>query len=211
MPRGWTREQSGNAKNAWGWLKQNYPAITQHIGPFEESAEKRYDKGEYWWELRACGYYGEFERPKLVFPDIATRLSFTFDEAKFYSANTTYFTPTDDKYLMGILNSSLMNFVYRNISSSFRGGYLRAFTQYLETLPIHSLDLAKVSEKKKYDQMVALVEKMISLNKLHPKTPHEQESLKRQIEATDRQIDQLVYELYGLNEKETIIIEESSV
>jgi hypothetical protein len=34
------------------------------------------------------------------------------------------------------------------------------------------------------------------------KTPHEQESLKRTIAATDKQIDQLVYELYGLTEEE---------
>jgi hypothetical protein len=40
------------------------------------------------------------------------------------------------------------------------------------------------------------------------KTPHEQESLQRQIAATDRQIDQLVYELYGLTEEEIRIVEE---
>ena len=39
------------------------------------------------------------------------------------------------------------------------------------------------------------------------KTPHEQESLQRQIAATDKQIDALVYELYGLTEKEVRIVE----
>ncbi len=39
------------------------------------------------------------------------------------------------------------------------------------------------------------------------KTPHEQESLQRQIAATDRQIDNLVYDLYGLNEDEIRIVE----
>jgi predicted nucleic acid-binding Zn-ribbon protein len=39
------------------------------------------------------------------------------------------------------------------------------------------------------------------------KTGHEQQALQRQIEATDRQIDRLVYELYGLTEEEVGIVE----
>jgi hypothetical protein len=42
------------------------------------------------------------------------------------------------------------------------------------------------------------------------KTPHEQESLQRTIAATDKQIDLLVYELYGLTEEEIRIVEEGS-
>jgi hypothetical protein len=42
------------------------------------------------------------------------------------------------------------------------------------------------------------------------KTPHEQESLKRTIAATDRQMDELVYGLYGLTEDEIRIVEGGS-
>jgi len=57
--------------------------------------------------------------------------------------------------------------------------------------------------------MVGLVERMLSLHKQLPeaKTPHEQESLKRAIEATDNHIDALVYELYGLTEEEIEVVE----
>ena len=55
--------------------------------------------------------------------------------------------------------------------------------------------------------MVSLVERMLSLHKQSPKTPQEQEMVKREIESTDRQIDQLVYELYGLSEDEINIVE----
>jgi len=50
---------------------------------------------------------------------------------------------------------------------------------------------------------------MLDLQRRLPKakTPHEQESLQRQIAATDKQIDALVYELYGLTEEETGIVE----
>jgi hypothetical protein len=39
------------------------------------------------------------------------------------------------------------------------------------------------------------------------KTPHEQESLKRTIAATDNQIDALVYELYGLLDCEIRVVQ----
>ena len=57
--------------------------------------------------------------------------------------------------------------------------------------------------------MVSLVEQMLSLNKQlqAAKTDHEKTSLQRQIDVTDKQIDQLVYELYGLTEDEIKIVE----
>jgi hypothetical protein len=57
--------------------------------------------------------------------------------------------------------------------------------------------------------MVSLVEQMLALHKQRPqaRTPHEQTALERQIEAADRQIDALVYELYGLTEEEIAIVE----
>ena len=50
----------------------------------------------------------------------------------------------------------------------------------------------------RHDKMVSLVERMLSLHKQNPKTPQEQEMVKREIESTDREIVQLVYKLYEL-------------
>lgn len=53
-----------------------------------------------------------------------------------------------------------------------------------------------------------MVERILDLARFpKTKTPHEQESLQRQIAATDKQIDALVYELYGLREEEIRILE----
>jgi len=61
----------------------------------------------------------------------------------------------------------------------------------------------------RHDKMIGLVETMLKLHKdlSKAKTPHEQESLQRQIAATDKQIDVLVYKLYGLTEEEVRIVE----
>ena len=57
--------------------------------------------------------------------------------------------------------------------------------------------------------MVSLVEKMLDLHKhlASSMTEHEKTMLSRQIQATDDQINSLVYELYGLNEDEIRIVE----
>jgi predicted nucleic acid-binding Zn-ribbon protein len=81
----------------------------------------------------------------------------------------------------------------------------------LETFPIPDIDISNSADKSHHDKMVSLVEQMLSLNKklTSAKTDHEKTSLQRQIETTDRQIDQLVYELYGLTEEEIKIVKGS--
>ena len=48
---------------------------------------------------------------------------------------------------------------------------------------------------------------MLALHKQSPRSPQEQEMVKREIEFTDRGIDRLVYELYGFSEEEIRIVE----
>ena len=57
------------------------------------------------------------------------------------------------------------------------------------------------------DKMVSLVERMLALHKQSPRTPQESEMVKREVESTDKGIDKLVYELYGLSEEEIRIVE----
>jgi hypothetical protein len=68
------------------------------------------------------------------------------------------------------------------------------------------------ADKALHDRMVQLVEQMLSLQNHLPaaKTGHDQTHIQRQIEATDRQIDMLVYELYGLTEEEIAVVEGKS-
>jgi hypothetical protein len=71
------------------------------------------------------------------------------------------------------------------------------------------IDFKNNVEKKTHDRIVQLVDSMLSLNKqlAAAKTPHEQASLRAQIDATDAQIDAIVYELYGLTEEEIALVE----
>jgi len=209
--RGWTREKSEDSEDAFGWLKKSYPAIANYLHPFAEAAEKRYDKGEFWWELRTCDYYDEFEKPKIIIPAIVRSASYAYDRSGIYSNDKTSIIPTDDLYLLGILSSKVADIVIHSISSTKQGGYFEYKPMYVSQIPIRTIDFSDPADVARHDRMVSLVEQMLALHKQLPEagTPHEKIALQRRIEATDGQIDALVYELYGLTEEEIGIVEGS--
>jgi type I restriction-modification system DNA methylase subunit len=210
IPKGWTRKQSKNTKNAWSWFENNYPAIANHLKSFETKGQKRYDKGDYWWELRACEYYSEFDSNKIIWPGISAEVTaFALDESGYYGNDNNQFIVSGNRYLLGILNSRLMRFLLRNICDKVQGGFYRLKIVYIQQLPIRNIDFKNPDEKKMYDTMVQLVEQMLMLNKqlAEANTAHEKTLLQRQIDATDKQIDKMVYELYELTPEEIKIIE----
>jgi hypothetical protein len=79
----------------------------------------------------------------------------------------------------------------------------------MKDFPIRYIDFKKPADLKQRERMVILVDRMLGLHKKLPsiKTPHEKETIQRQIDATDRQIDLLVYELYELTDEEIAIVE----
>jgi hypothetical protein len=209
IPKGWTNQKSGGVKDAWKWLQNNYSGVASHLKHFSEKAQKRYDKGEYWWELRACDYYAEFEKTKIIYAEIAVKGQFTLDLGCYYSDTTSYITGSDSRYLLGILNSKLWTFLFSCISSEIRGGFYRWKRQYMEILPIRTIDFSNPSEKAQYDKLVALVDNMLELQKKYhdARMDQDKELYERQIRIVDVQIDKLVYDLYGLTEGEIKVVE----
>ena len=228
IPKGWTRSQmshsreSGNPRNtgfrvkhgmtesgAWKWFSENYPSIAAHLEPFMEKGKKRYDKGEYWWELRTCDYYEEFEKPKIIVPAIVKSASYAFDREGFYSNDKTTIIPTDDLYLLGILNSKVSDFVMHSIASTKQGGYFEYKPMYISQLPIRTIDFNNPSEKATHDKLVVLVDRMLELHKKKNALPPsaERDKIEREIAITDEKIDEIVYGLYVITEGERKVIE----
>lgn len=80
---------------------------------------------------------------------------------------------------------------------------------YLSQLPIRSINLKNPSDKAHHDKMVSLVDQILDFHKqlTQVKLPQQKTVLNRQIEATEKQIDELVYELYNLTKEEIKIVE----
>jgi hypothetical protein len=105
----------------------------------------------------------------------------------------------------------LLDFCLHIISTPFRGGYWSYGKRFIEQLPIRTIDFSDPADKTRHDRIVQLVESMLVLHKqlALAQTDHEKTALQRQIDEMDRQIDELVYELYGLTDEEIRIVEET--
>jgi type I restriction-modification system DNA methylase subunit len=209
FPRGFTNTMTSAAGRQWDLMQKEYPAIASHLEPFREKAEKRCDKGDYWWELRTCDYYDEFEKPKIIVPAIVKSASYAYDTDGFYSNDKTTIIPTTNKYLLGLIGSKVLDYYMHSISSTKQGGYFEYKPMYISKLPIRTINFDDPADVAWHNQMVNLVDQMLDLNKklAESKVPQIIEMLRRQIESTDRQIDQLVYRLYDLTEEEIKIVE----
>ena len=109
------------------------------------------------------------------------------------------------EYLLGILNSELINWYF---SVSFN--IVNIDPRYLKLTPIPIIDDFSSSQKSRHDCIATKVEQMLALHRRKTDNLGEKELeiLRRQIAATDREIDQLVYELYGLTEEDIKIVED---
>lgn len=187
---------------------ERYRAIYRHLCNFKEALEKRCDKGNYWYELRACSYYDLFDGPKIVWGNLATRASFSLDEkSEFYVSAPARILPTDSKYVLGILNSKLMSYFLRSICAERQGGFIEQMSVYVSQVPI------KKPTKEQEIEITQHVEKMLQLNekllKIGDKLTDERVRIEEEIEKTDVEIDELVYNIYEITEDEKKIIEKN--
>ena len=107
-------------------------------------------------------------------------------------------------YLLGLLNSTIYQWRFKLTSTNNNVG-----TNELGSLPFVLIDFSTRTEKGRYDKMVQLVKQMLALQKklIVSVMENERDALSGQIKTIDQEIDQLVYELYGLTEEEICIIE----
>ncbi|MCX5847663.1 MAG: N-6 DNA methylase [Deltaproteobacteria bacterium] len=127
------------------------------------------------------------------------------------NVNPSSSTQLSMKYLLGILNSQLLSFLYPYVSNKIvTKSFPRLSVGDVKKLPVRTINFTDPADKARHDRMVALVEQMLTLNKklAEANTDHDKTVLQRRIDAMDSQIDRLVYELYDLTEEEIKIVEE---
>jgi type I restriction-modification system DNA methylase subunit len=180
-----------------------------------ENRERGRMRGSDWYAYIYPKNIDLMRTAKILVPDIADHASFALDETGEYAFTSGYAitlkssVTESPKYILGLLNSKTIDFYLKSISTTMRGGFFRYFTQFIEQLPIRRIKFSDPTDKARHDKMADLVEQMLSLRKqlAAVKTPDDKTRLQRQIDATDHQIDLLVYELYGLGEKEILIVQ----
>ncbi len=165
---------------------------------------------------------GIFSKPRILIREITSKppycINATFLQDTFLNNKSilNVLLPSNNadqlKVLCAILNSRIMSEFYRAFAvKAVRKLFPKIVINNLREFPIPS-GLFEIHQKAACNKIVTLVEKMLTLHQQLPatKTPHDTTLLQRQIDATDRQIDQLIYQLYGLTGAEIALIEGGS-
>ena len=184
-----------------------------------DKREKGRFKGERWYCFGRPQNMFRFEvSQKIVIPDVAKQGTCYLDRAGKWLLDTAYAIvlkpeiELDLRFVLAVLNSPLLTYFLTQTGTTLRGGYFRMKTAYLNPFPVRTIDFSDLTAKTSHDRMVQLVDTMLTLNKdlQAAKTSHDRSVIQRQIKETDKQIDQLVYELYGLTNGEIRIVEEAT-
>ena len=175
-------------------LKQTGEVFVNEKGVKEKTRKKTFNK---WFETQdSISYYEEFVKPKIIFSEIVSEPQFYYDEDGFYPEATVFFVSGSNlKYLTALLNSKATTFLFK---SFYMGGELVGKIRYkkafLEQVPI------PIPDYNMERQIDELVDEILAIKKQSPTAD---------TTTLESQIDQLVYELYGLTEEEIEIVEGS--
>lgn len=101
----WSSSEAGEAEKI---LATTFPAVYHHLARWKDRLIERWDQGRFWWELRTCSYYQEFDRPKILWQEIQYAPAYAMDHLGAIANNKVFFLPVEDPYLTAVLNSPLL-------------------------------------------------------------------------------------------------------
>jgi hypothetical protein len=153
--KGVTNKNISDQMEAENWLQNSYPSIKNWLTPFEDKGKNRTDKGDYWWELRACDYYAEFNKPKIMYQSFQVKPCFIYDDQGLFCNNSMWIIPTQNKVLLGVLNSKMGWWLINKYCTQIQNG-CQLIWKYFGQIPIPELNSP---------ELTVLVEKMIELTK----------------------------------------------
>lgn len=151
---------------------------------------------------------------KIFTPDIAPKASYSIDQKGdlFFTGGVSggygikVKKDFSELFVLGLLNSKLLDWYLKQISTQMRGGWYSFEAKYIKHLPII---IPWIKQQKAEKEIIALVETIIKLKqeKQFTSLSEKEEQLNQRISYTGEKINKLVYELYGLSEEEIAIVE----
>ncbi|WQV42862.1 class I SAM-dependent DNA methyltransferase [Helicobacter pylori] len=182
---------------------EKYPALKTHLDTHYDTIATRCDQGDTPYHLRNCAYLEDFEKEKIVYGEIVQEPRFYLDNGEcelgvFYAEATSFILTGEHlRYLLGMLHSKLITFVFKTF---YAGGGLGESGYRYKKAFIERLPIPKITEKnqKLADKIIVLVDKILKSKEKDPKA---------NTQKLEKEIDALVYQLYNLTDEEIKIIE----
>ena len=116
---------------------EDYPAVKAHLDQYWDKISKRADKGETPYNLRNCAYLEDFNKPKIIYPNMTKFMPFYYDEEKFYTNQKCFIiTGKNIAYLTAVFNSSLFKYCFRDSFPELQGGTRELSKIFFEKVPV---------------------------------------------------------------------------
>ena len=191
---------------------KNYPGLKTHIQKYEKPIKARSkDRGEMqaalrmgkWWVIFAARDDKVFQGPKIISPQRSYKNTFAYNEAEWFaSADVYYITEKNSniklKYVLSLLNSKLF-YLWFYLRGKKKGEMLE-----LLYTPLMEVPIKKISEKEQWP-FIEIVNKILAVTNSSDYLTNAEKLTK--VEDYEKQIDQMVYELYGLTDEEKKVVE----
>jgi hypothetical protein len=186
-------------------LRREFPLGFDYIRHFKSALVKKKisykTNPTFWFSLHRSREISIFEGTKILTPQLQNFPNFTLDDRKWYPDAGGYSlvkrtsVADADKFLLGVMNSAVLWYFIKSTSNPYAHSYYYFKTKYLERFSI------PVPTKPVHDRIVALVDRILATK---------QRDADANTSASEREIDELVYALYGLTPEEIKIVEGAS-
>ncbi len=186
-----------------------------------DSIERYRLRKSYWFEFIRENITGRTTNkeklgwiPKILLRKTGNQIIATYNDTGVFPEQSLYFlfdnfTKLDFKYLLGLINSKLLNFFFVNKCLTNKDSIAQVKKVDLDTLPIRTIDFENREDKERHDKLVGLVEQMLDakLKLSGANTDKDKQFYERFCSSLDSNIDNLVYKLYELTDEEIAIVE----
>lgn len=182
-------------------IPKEYPTISEHLNKFKSSLVERSDQGKNWWNLRACKYYDDFEKEKIIWGLTADRWAFAYDVGGHYLPSNAYMLISDKipiKLILAQLNSNLLKFYFSTFGIMTAGN---AYTLKYDTV----VDLPVQYNTQLDSELIKAVDEIILITR-EPDYLTDKNKQER-VKLLEKKIDKLVYGLYDLTDEEIGFVE----
>jgi type I restriction-modification system DNA methylase subunit len=195
----------------WAYLSQNRAVL--------ENRERGVMRGPRWYAYGRTQALDVMPLPKIFTPDIATHPSYSLDRTGefFFTGGVAggygilVSSKVNREYVLGLLNSKLLDWYIRQTATQMRGGYFSYESRYIRHLPIQIPAANERARVAKQERLSSLVNQMQQVQQelANARSPQDRTMKQRQSDSTSDQIDALVYELYDVSDDEIKRIEET--
>lgn len=192
--------------NEWPWsgitdedeaeriFEKEYPAISAHMRVYKNRIKKGKRLTLFYWEFPPSNIYDKLNRPKIIYKPIRNSMQAAYDPPCEFLCATTLFILTTDQSLLAILNSKLFDWYARK--------KFRAKNSKIKALHFPKKNIVKAPIAPRTKKQKAELSSLVQLILDNPDS--------RNVPDIEREIDQLVYELYELTDAEITLIEEET-